>query len=148
MTVEFSIREAADRDLLHIVRLLEHYALPTADLATSRPAFVVACDGAAVIGAGGLEVFGATGLLRSVVVDDSRRGAGLGRALVESIERTAERRGVTELVLLTETAHDFFANLGYADIARDAAPRAVRESAEFKALCPQSARCMSKRIGG
>jgi N-acetylglutamate synthase-like GNAT family acetyltransferase len=148
VTVNFSIREAADRDLPQIVRLLERNALPTADLAISRPAFVVACDGPAVIGAGGLEVFGAIGLLRSVVVDDSSRGAGLGRALVESVERTAERRGVTELVLLTETAHDFFANLGYADIARDAAPRAVRESAEFKALCPQSARCMSKRIGG
>jgi hypothetical protein len=44
-------------------------------------------------------------------------------------------------------ARDFFARLGYTDIARADAPAAAQESAEFKALCPQSARCKLKRLG-
>jgi N-acetylglutamate synthase-like GNAT family acetyltransferase len=146
MSAGQSMREADELDLPEIRILLERHALPTADLGAARPWFVVARDGAALLGAGGLEVHGATGLLRSIVVADGRRGSGLGRALVESVEAAARERGLRELVLLTETAHDFFARLGYADIDRADAPEAVRESAEFKALCPQSARCMLKRL--
>jgi amino-acid N-acetyltransferase len=142
----FSVHDAEDRELPAIRKLLAHAGLPTADLANSRPSFVVARAGDLVVGAGGLEVHGSTGLLRSIVVADRRRGAGIGRALVEAVEAAASRRNLRELVLLTETARDFFAGLGYADIARDQAPASVRESAEFRALCPESARCMLKRL--
>jgi N-acetylglutamate synthase-like GNAT family acetyltransferase len=140
------IRAANGEDLAEIRRLLERHGLPTADLGTSRPWFAVAREGPELLAAGGLEVHGTTGLLRSIVVGESRRGTGLGRAVVERVESEARRRGLTELVLLTETARDFFARLGYADIARADAPESVRETAEFKALCPQSARCMLKRL--
>jgi amino-acid N-acetyltransferase len=142
----FTVHDAEDRELPAIQRLLEQAALPTLDLASSGPSFVVAREGALVVGAGGLEVHGTTGLLRSVVVADRRRGAGIGRALVEAVEAAAGRRGLRELVLLTETAHDFFAGLGYEDIGREQAPVPVRDSAEFRALCPASARCMMKRL--
>lgn len=147
MTPGITIREAGHDDLDAIRRLLERNALPTADLATSRPAFLVAEAGPGIVGAGGFEAFGATGLLRSVVVEESLRGTGLGRAIVDAVERAAGRRGLTGLVLLTETAPDFFSRLGYEDVARDAVPVALRESAEFKSLCPQTARCMRKRLG-
>jgi N-acetylglutamate synthase-like GNAT family acetyltransferase len=147
VTAGITIREAGHDDLDAIRRLLERNALPTADLATSRPAFLVAEGGPGIVGAGGLEAFGATGLLRSVVVEESMRGTGLGHALVDAVERAAGRRGLTELVLLTETAREFFAGLGYAEIARGAVPAALRESAEFRSLCPQTARCMRKRLG-
>jgi amino-acid N-acetyltransferase len=141
MSPAMSIRDARDSDLAGIRALLMRSALPTADLDRSRPWFVVVCDGAALVGVGGLEVHGATGLLRSVAVADS-----LGCALVESVEAAARQRGALELVLLTETARDFFARLGYDDIDRADAPEAVRNSAEFAALCPQTARCMLKRL--
>ncbi len=147
MSDPVSIRDACEDDLTDIRRLLERNALPTADLAVSRPAFVVARTGDALLAAGGLESFGTAGLLRSVVVDEAHRGAGLGRALVLHIERAAADRGLTRLLLLTETARDFFLGLGYADIPRETAPEAVRGSAEFRALCPQSAHCMQKRLG-
>ena len=147
MTGDVSIRDAGERDLGEIRRLLERNALPTADLAASRPDFVGAYADGILVGAGGLEAFGTIGLLRSVVVEDSRRGTGLGRALVAHIERAAASRGITQLVLLTETARDFFLGIGFVDIPREGAPDAVRRSAEFKSLCPQSARCMQKRIG-
>jgi N-acetylglutamate synthase-like GNAT family acetyltransferase len=101
---------------------------------------------AGLAGAGGLEVRGDAGLLRSLVVAEGLRGTGLGRALVEAVEAVARRRGLQELVLLTETAHEFFARLGYAAILRDEAPAAIRGSAEFRSLCPQSARCMRKKL--
>jgi amino-acid N-acetyltransferase len=146
MTPARSIRDARDSDLAGIRALLERSALPTADLDRSRPWFVVVCEADALVGVAGLEVHGTTGLLRSVAVADSHRGSGLGRALVESVEAAARQRGALELVLLTETARDFFARLGYDDIDRADAPEAVRNSAEFAALCPQTARCMLKRL--
>ena len=147
MTGGVTIREARGEDLDGIRVMLERHALPTADLAASRPAFAAAHAGGILVGAVGLEAFGATGLPRSLVVDESRRGAGLGRALVAFIEQAAASRGITQLVLLTETAREFFLRLGFADIPREAAPEGVRRSAEFKALCPQSAHCMQKRLG-
>ncbi len=148
MSEAFAMQEADTGDLDEIRRLLERNGLPTADLDRSQPFFLVAREGETLLGAAGLEVYGATGLLRSIVVADSQRGKGLGRGLVDSIEKAARKKGLQELVLLTETARDFFATLGYADIARDRAPAAVRESAEFRSLCPQSASCMSKRLDG
>jgi amino-acid N-acetyltransferase len=141
-----AIREARDADLPEIRALVERCALPTSDFERSRPWFVVAREGAALVGAAGLEIHGATGLLRSVVVADKRRGARLGRLHVASVEAAARQRGLDELVLLTETAHDFFAGLGFRDIARADAPEAVRASAQFVTCCPQSAHCMAKRL--
>jgi amino-acid N-acetyltransferase len=106
----------------------------------------IARDGPTLVGTGGFEVHGDSGLLRSVVVADRRRGTGLGRALVASVEAAARQQGLGSLVLLTETARDFFARLGYVDIARETAPEAIRNSAEFTSICPQSAHCMSKRL--
>jgi homocysteine S-methyltransferase len=141
-----AIGPATAADLPGIRRLLEGSRLPTADLEHSLPVLFVAREGPMLVSAGGFEVHGESGLLRSVVVADRHRGTGLGRALVESVEAYARQRGLRELVLLTETARDFFALLGYAEIARESAPEAIRQSAEFKSLCPQSARCMSKRL--
>ncbi len=141
-----AVRDADQRDLREIRELLGRNALPTADLDSSQVHFVVARDGAALVAAGGLEIHGPSGLLRSIVVADHLRGSGLGRAIVRSVEARAGRLGVDTLALLTETAGAFFARLGYADIERDRAPETVQDSAEFKSLCPLSARCMQKRL--
>jgi amino-acid N-acetyltransferase len=140
--------EAAERgDLAAVRALLDRASLPSSDLssATAVQLWVVR-DGERVLGAVGLESFGKTGLLRSLVVSEDARGRGLGGALVESLERFARAAGLAELVLLTQTAEAFFAERGYAVIARANAPATVRESSEFKSLCPASAVCMSKRL--
>jgi amino-acid N-acetyltransferase len=146
MSTPAAIRDAAASDLPDIRRLLEGVSLPTSDLARSLPVFIVASEGTGLVGVCGLELHGEAGLLRSLVVTPDRRGHGLGQALVDAVESAARRGGVRELVLLTETAHDFFTRLGYADIPRERAPEAVRVSAEFRSLCPESARCMLKRL--
>jgi len=72
---------------------------------------------------------------------------GLGQALVARAEDDARAEGVQQLVLLTETAQLFFSRLGYRLIERSAAPEQLRQSAEFRSLCPVSAVCMAKNLG-
>ncbi len=53
---------------------------------------------------------------------------------------------ITELVLLTQTATEFFARHGYRVIERAAAPQDMQGSEEFRSLCPGSATCMAKSL--
>jgi amino-acid N-acetyltransferase len=145
-SVRAELGPAADADHAPILRLLEAATLPTADLATARPDFIVARSRSRIVGVGAVETHGSVGLLRSVAVATEQRGMGLGREIVARLERHSRELGIGELVLLTETAPDFFGRLGYRVIDRNAAPEAVRQSAEFTSLCPQSAVCMVKSL--
>jgi amino-acid N-acetyltransferase len=49
-------------------------------------------------------------------------------------------------VLLTETAEKFFRAIGYEVIDRRHVPEEIKQSAEFRSLCPASAVCMSKLL--
>jgi amino-acid N-acetyltransferase len=140
------LRPATEADTNDIRRLLEREGLPTSDLASAQPEFIVACEGDEIIGIGALQRFEATALLRSVAVDARRRHAGIGRSLVMALERHARDQGVTELVLLTQTAARFFEEQGYCIVDRQSAPAAVQLSEEFRSLCPASAVCMSKAL--
>ncbi|HJS89587.1 MAG TPA: arsenic resistance N-acetyltransferase ArsN2 [Steroidobacteraceae bacterium] len=141
-----TLRAATPHDAAAIRDLLERCRLPTDDLATSHPEFVVACAGARIIGTGALERFGEVGLLRSVALEAQWRGAGVGRLIVEELERRASASGVRELILLTLTARAFFERLGYSEKDRAQVSPAVRESAEFRSLCPASALCMTRNL--
>jgi amino-acid N-acetyltransferase len=141
-----SIRPATERDARAIRDLLEKDGLPTADLTSSQPELVVALEGDRIVGVGGLERFGTTALVRSLAVVLDRRGSGIGRAIVAHLEQRACDLGVSELVLLTETAKGFFERRGYRVIERQRAPAIVQASEEFRSLCPSSATCMSKTL--
>lgn len=135
---------AGERDLIH--DLLERSGLPTGDLGTARPEFVVAARDGRIIGIGALEHFGSAALLRSVAVEAQLRGSGVGRLIVEELERRARTASISELILLTLTARDFFERLGYGTKERGEVPPAVRESAEFRSLCPATAVCLAKNL--
>lgn len=94
----------------------------------------------------GVELHGELGLLRSLAVDAAVRGRGCGRRLVAEAEQHAARLGVESLYLLTTTAEEFFRGLGYATIARELAPEAIRKTQEFSRLCPTSSVVMVKRL--
>lgn len=126
--------------------LLERSGLPTGDLGTARPEFVVATRDGQIIGIGALEHFGNAALLRSVAVEAQSRGSGAGRLIVEELERRARHAGIGELILLTLTARDFFERLGYSTKECGEVPATVRESAEFRSLCPATAVCMAKSL--
>jgi amino-acid N-acetyltransferase len=117
--------------------LLTEAGLPTDGLEDQfGPRYSVAEVGGALVGAAGLEVYGAFGLLRSVVVASSHRGTRLGKALVADRLAWARGAGLTAVFLLTTTAPRFFAALGFERAAREAAPEEIRSSPEFASVCP------------
>jgi len=145
--VTVSIRASTPADLGVIRALLEASSLPVADVTPSAAVeFLVAVESGQPVGAVGIERFGSTGLLRSLVVAPSRRGAGLGVALVDALERHAAQLGIERLVLLTTSEEAFFAARGYAAAERATLPGDVLESAQFRTLCPTSARCLARQL--
>lgn len=146
-----TIRQALESDWPAIQRLLTEAGLPADDLdAQSLDGFLVAADPAApspgVAGVIGLQAFGHTGLLRSLVVGTGSRGAGLGAELVAALEEQASAAGVTDLWLLTMDAEVFFWKLDYRIVERDGAPDVIRATREFTSLCPGSAHLMHKAL--
>jgi amino-acid N-acetyltransferase len=141
------LRAGTESDVKRIRALREAQDLPTSDLSNSAPQFLVVCDESdQIIGVGGLQWFGKTALLRSVVVAPNARGRGLGQSLVQALERAARDGKAAQLVLLTLTAESFFEREGYRVIDRSSVPGDVQASEEFKSLCPASAICMAKAL--
>jgi amino-acid N-acetyltransferase len=130
----------------YVERLLEAADLPTADVREKPDRFYIAERGGERIGAGGVEVVGDVGLLRSVVIEPAERGLSLGTALCDALEAEATDAGVDELYLLTETAAGFFADRGYREIDRADAPVEIQRTTKFAELCPDSAVCMRKPL--
>ncbi|WP_135827212.1 GNAT family N-acetyltransferase [Halorussus ruber] len=86
------------------------------------------------------------GLLRSVAVEESARGAGYGTAICEQLLDRARAADLGEVFLLTTTAEEFFADLGFERVEREQVPDSIRASAEFSDLCPDSATCMRTNL--
>lgn len=128
-----------------IRRLLNDAGLPTADL-SDRITFLGMWREERLVGVIGLEAFGDVGLLRSLAVDASLRGTGLGGWLVDQLEESAAGEGIQTLYLLTTTAEAFFARRGYLRVPRESAPPALQATSEFSTLCPSSSACMCKAV--
>jgi N-acetylglutamate synthase-like GNAT family acetyltransferase len=94
----------------------------------------------------GAERYGAAWLLRSLVVDSSRRGRGLGAALLATVLGEARRHGAREVLLLTTDAQGFFARHGFAEVPRSHAPDEMRASAELNGACPDTATLMRMEV--
>ena len=98
-------------------------------------------------GFGGLEVYGADALMRSVVTLPPLRGRGFGRAIVKALEAEAIVMKCRAVWLLTMSAPGFFEKLGYAKVERAGVPASIRATMQFASLCPDSAAVMAKRLG-
>lgn len=131
-------------DLPAVLELLRRCELP-ADLATAAEC-LVARQGGAIVGCVALERYGSDALLRSLAVRPEQRGEGLGRALVERLTRRARALGARRLWLLTTTAAEYFATLGYAPVERASAPARLQASSQFAGVCPSTAACMVREI--
>jgi len=136
------IESANSADLDDILRLLSASSLPTSGVAEILSQFLVIKDGETILAAGAVERHGDDGLLRSIVVDASARGMGLGRKITEALVLSSER----DLYLLTETAAAFFVKYGFEHLSREEAPAELRQSEEFRCLCPESASFMRRSV--
>jgi putative acetyltransferase len=98
-----------------------HFTLTGAQVETGEGAFVVAYLDDEPIGCGAVRRLDATTAeLKRMYVDPTLRGRGVGRALVEALEREARLLGATRVVLETGTrlarAVSLYEGMGYARI--------------------------------
>lgn len=131
------------KHLDEVLLLLKSNKLPYQDIRLDNNLFVAYYnDNGSLIGSGGLEFYSSYALLRSVAVDEGERGKAIGKEIVSDLLDRAKRNSVSEIYLLTETAHSFFLKRGFADVARENVPADVKASSEFASVCPVSASCM------
>lgn len=132
-----------------VKKLLAACKLPSTDLEEEHFEHFFGCgEEADPKGVVGVELYGKFGLLRSLAVDQTARRRGCGKHLVKEVEQYAAEHGVQSLYLLTTTAEDFFAALGYMRVDRTQVPEAIRNTQEFSSLCPSSSSVMVKDLAG
>ena len=130
-----------------IRRLLTDGDLHHEDITTAQlKHFLLGWDGPKLVAVIGLEIKNHSALLRSLAVDADYRNRRIATRLVGEIEDYAKSMEVSTLYLLTMTAEAFFKKCGYRQIARESAPTAIQETAEFQNLCPASAICMVRHL--
>jgi amino-acid N-acetyltransferase len=140
------LRTAEESDLPAVLALLDRTHLPTAGVADAPSQFLVAESEGKLVGVVGLEVYGESALLRSAAVEESWRGSGVGRVLVERALDVARERGIEDVFLLTTTAEQYFPRFGFACVSRDSVAKGVQSSVEFQEACPASATVMRKTL--
>lgn len=143
-----TLETAVAADASALSALLAEAGLPTEELASYLPHFIVARRDGRVLGGVGLEPLGPWGLVRSLVVAEPERGHGLARAMCERLIAKARDQGIERLYLLTAVARPLFEQLGFHAIDRAEAPEAVRATEEFRTFRHPSAVCLTKALVG
>ncbi len=135
----------ADREL--ISSMLAAAKLPGESLDNGVTSFYVAVEDGEVIGMAGMEFYGGDALLRSVTVLPGMRAKGYGSMIVDRMLDEARNADVRSVVLLTETAGDFFFKKGFSFVERSDIDNAeLKRSSEFAYACPKSAVCMKLEL--
>jgi amino-acid N-acetyltransferase len=146
VTAAFDIGPVRADEVAPLLALLSGAKLPGDGLAEHLATALVARSDGRVVASSALEMYGDSALLRSVAVEESMRGTGLGAAMTSAAIDLARRRGVRRLFLLTETASGFFPKFGFRPIARSEVPEIVRQSVEFGSVCCQTAVVMEAAL--
>lgn len=107
-------------DMPRLAELIIHGELPPMFIEEFVEGFVAAEYEGAIIGCGGLEVYGDSGVIRSVVVEAHARGIHIGERMAELLIDDASAAGVTALYLFTMHARAFWQRLGFHDAPLDA----------------------------
>lgn len=125
-----------------IQALLKQASLPYQDIQQDHIHFVTKVEENKLIGCAAIEIQEEYGLLRSVVVHADYRSKGVAQELITELLNYSKNQKLHSLYLLTETAEDYFKQLGFQKIDRLKAPRPIQRTSEFAELCPSSATCM------
>jgi amino-acid N-acetyltransferase len=123
---------ATEQDVPAIQKLLLHYAgmgelLPRSrqDIVNNLTHFRVIKENQSIIACGSLENFtDELAEVRSLMVDQNQKGAGLGRIIVQDIIETSKLRNISRLMALTYVP-DFFHKLGFRTVNKEIFPEKV-----------------------
>jgi N-acetylglutamate synthase-like GNAT family acetyltransferase len=139
-------RNATAADDPQVRSLLESAGLPAGDVDARFQEYLLALDDQRLVGVVGLEIAGADGLVRSLVVEAAWRGCGIANELHDRVLALARTRGIRAVYLLTTTAEGYAAKRGFERVDRQEVPPGILSLAQFRALCPATAVCMRQRL--
>lgn len=137
---------AAPADYEDVVSLLSFNGLPTKDINPVLPLFIVAKQEDKLVACIGLEKFGSEGLLRSMGTRADFQRRGIATQLFNKLIALSKTEGISTLYLLTESAETYFSNKGFTKLDREAAHESIKQSQEFRNLCPSTAVLMKKEL--
>lgn len=146
MNQDIKINKAEPEAYATVVALLRAAGLPTEDLKRDLEHFWIADATGIAIGVIGMDLYAPYGLLRSMTVLPEYRNKGIASRLVDQVEQTAIKLGLSELYLITNTAESYFSKKGFQLITKAELPASVARSEEMNGLCPASAVIMRKII--
>lgn len=162
-----TLRRATLKDIPAMLRLInsyaaEHIMLPRTEfeMAENIRDFVVVYSETGLAGCGALHFYSPVSAeVRSLAVDPARKTGGIGRAIVESLEREARENDLESVFAFTYVP-GFFRKLGFAEVGRDELPlkawkdclkcpkfQCCDEIAMLKTLRPATERRSSKSFG-
>jgi len=126
------IRKAAMPDIHDLLELINNYAaggimLPRTEFEMSENIrdFTVAYSGTRLLGCGALHFYTPTSAeVRSLAVDPTIQTQGVGRKIVEALEREADEQGLHALFAFTYVP-GFFQRLGFHEVERGELPLKV-----------------------
>ena len=145
-SITYSFAHPDDKN--QIRRLLSACELPTLYIHRHLKSFMVARADKKIIGVIGIEVYGRTGLFRSLCVDKTYRGRGIAKMLNKKLLAYARMWKIDKLYLFTFYAEKFASKLGFRKIDRKRIPKSIRSTWQFrKSHCYPSVVCMMKKIG-
>jgi len=126
--------------------LLKSSNLPADDLDYRKDLLVGYYESDAMVGTGGLEIYGPYALLRSLSVKMGIRGKSVGSTIYQFLLDEAKRKKLKAIYILTETAHGFFRKKGFQEVKREDVPEEVKKSSEFSSVCATTAAVMMLSI--
>jgi amino-acid N-acetyltransferase len=129
MTPEITVRPATLRDIPALLGLINSYAakqimLPRTEfeMAENIRDFTVAAVGDEIAGCGALHFYTPSSAeVRSLAVDPGRKVNGIGRRIVETLERDAQEHGLASMFAFTYVP-GFFHRLGFIEVDRGELP--------------------------
>lgn len=143
-----TIEPASAAHLPEILAVLSAADLPHEGVKEHLDGFLVALSGGGrMIGCVGLEHYGDLGLLRSAAVLPEYKGQGIGFKLIRQLLKIAARNGVTEIVLLTTSAKDYFqTKFGFQEKKRSRYQKRLADSPEWNLPRCSSAVLMALKL--
>jgi N-acetylglutamate synthase-like GNAT family acetyltransferase len=132
--VASTLRFARPDEVEEIRALIVSESMPAMEIEERLDGFLVLDDGGRLVGCAGVEIYGDSAVLRSVMIDPALRGTGEGVRLAERCLAYARERGAVRCYLFTMTAPDFFARFGFERCTLDDFEPPARESWQWRAV--------------
>lgn len=136
------VETASFNDYQRITQLLTSNNLPVPSEDDQPVKFLTTRQNERVIACLGWESYGSMFLLRSLAVDRSEQGGGVGTLLVQAALTRLAVEGAKEIYLLTGEASKFAERFGFKHIDRCSLPEQLKVSRQFTSDCCASANCM------